>query len=997
MLRKVHDTSAIRPVAFSPEMKWSIKKTLRAAFSTPFLILLLTSRAAANTTATWTNGGGNNAWETSSNWDINQVPNSSAFDVRISTSSPCNLSSQFQIGALALSTTTANLSLAAGSDLGIASSAGIINNGTVVVNTTGGNSVANLRFTTSAAIMGSGTIQLNGTGPNASISADGVSITNGAGHTIHGRGDISTAANNAVLVNNGTFNADVYVGDPLRVFLSNALGNQNNGIMEATNAATLYFDQGFLDQSGGGSIVAVGYIVGASPPIPTVVSLGNSSTGHSPTIFGGTISSPTGTTFRFVRGQIQANNVFLNGCTLSAVVTSPPSGLIVILENGLINNDSIATSGNIRFDATAAITGTGKIQLGDPSTNIPATISANGVTVTHGAQHTIHGYGDGFLATNNAVLVNNGTFNADANKTLRFVLSNSGANQNNGILKASQLQSVLSLAEGRLDQTQGGTLFADTDSIVLLGQNQTFTVVGGTLGSSNTGAIKASSAVLAGSSITNSGSFRVLSNGLTAITATALTNNGTLTLEASSSLLRFDASTVVNGSGAIVLTNGGKAEISTGQSVTNGNAHSLQGTGTIQIDSGATLINNGIIAPGASPGLLSFEGNLQLGSSSNLSIEIGGTNQGTDYDLLEKSDAGVLTLNGSLTVRLINNFIPASTDTFTITTSHNALAGAFTNVSSGARLSAAGGSGSFIVSYNGNNVVLSDFIAASPTPTPTPTPAPTLTPTPTPTPAPFPPQPLNISTRLRVLAGDNALIGGFILTGTQPKKLIVRAIGPSLTKNGVSGALGDPTLELYDSGGHFLGSNDNWKGSQESDIIATGLAPDDPLESAILTTLTANAGYTAIVRGKDGSIGVALVEIYDLSLGADSRLANISARGYVDIGDDVMIGGFIVGGSNQDRTNVVIRAIGPSLIKAGISNALQDPTLSVYDQNGSAIGANDNWRDAQQPEIVANGLAPTDDRESALYESLPSGNYTAIVQGTHNTTGIALIEVYHVN
>ena len=239
------------------------------------------------------------------------------------------------------------------------------------------------------------------------------------------------------------------------------------------------------------------------------------------------------------------------------------------------------------------------------------------------------------------------------------------------------------------------------------------------------------------------------------------------------------------------------------------------------------------------------------------------------------------------------------------------------------------------------------------------------------------------------------LIGGFILTGADPKKIIIRAIGPSLTKNGVPGALGDPTLELYDSGGHFLGSNDNWKESQENDIVATGVALSDPLESAILTTLNANAGYTAIVRGKNGSIGVGLVEVYDLSLGANSKLANISTRGYVDTGDNVMIGGFIVGGSNQDRTNVVIRAIGPSLTTAGISNALQDPTLSVYDKNGSVIGTNDNWRDAQQPEVVANGLAPTDDRESALYESLPPGNYTAVVRGKDNKTGVALVEVYN--
>jgi uncharacterized delta-60 repeat protein len=290
---------------------------------------------------------------------------------------------------------------------------------------------------------------------------------------------------------------------------------------------------------------------------------------------------------------------------------------------------------------------------------------------------------------------------------------------------------------------------------------------------------------------------------------------------------------------------------------------------------------------------------------------------------------------------------------------------------------------------------------ATPTPTPEPTitpgatPTPGSTPEPTSTPAP-PAQPLNISTRAQVLGGENALIGGFILTGSDSKQVIIRALGPSLGANGMPGALADTTLDLFDSSGHLLASNDNWKDAQQAQIQNTGVAPSDALESAIVMTLSGNSAYTAVVRGKNAGTGIGLVEVYDLGLGASSRLGNISTRGLIEQGDNVMIGGFIVGGSATERTGIVVRAIGPSLSGLGLSNALQDPTLTLYDGNGSVIGTNDNWRDAQQPEIAAAGLAPADDREAALFASLAPGAYTAIVAGKANTTGIGLVEAYHV-
>lgn len=270
----------------------------------------------------------------------------------------------------------------------------------------------------------------------------------------------------------------------------------------------------------------------------------------------------------------------------------------------------------------------------------------------------------------------------------------------------------------------------------------------------------------------------------------------------------------------------------------------------------------------------------------------------------------------------------------------------------------------------------------------------TVTPPPV---TPAPPQLLNISTRLQVQGGDNALIGGFIVTGTTPKKVIVRAIGPSLP---VGGALADPVLELHAPDGSVV-TNDNWKindqtqQSQEAEVSATGVPPSNDLESAIVATLAPGA-YTAVVKGKNGATGIGLVEAFDLDQAAASKLANISTRGFVDTGDNAMIGGFIVS-SNLPTSNVVVRAIGPSLTAAGVSNALANPTLELHDQNGAVFASNDDWQqDARATEIQSDHLAPGDPRESATLQTLAPGNYTAIVRGVNNTTGVGLVEVYNV-
>ena len=210
---------------------------------------------------------------------------------------------------------------------------------------------------------------------------------------------------------------------------------------------------------------------------------------------------------------------------------------------------------------------------------------------------------------------------------------------------------------------------------------------------------------------------------------------------------------------------------------------------------------------------------------------------------------------------------------------------------------------------------------------------------------------LNISTRARVLTGENILIGGFIVTGTDPKPVIIRALGPSLVAGGVPGPLQDPSLQLLTDNNVVVAENDDWRQTQQAEIEATGIPPSDTRESAIVRTLPPG-NYTAAVSGKSGATGNALVEVYDLAPGSSSKLANISTRSFVDQGEQVMIGGLIIGaGEGTDgagSARVVLRGIGPSLTASGVNGALQDPELLLFDGNGSVIQANDNWRQTQQ-------------------------------------------------
>jgi hypothetical protein len=270
----------------------------------------------------------------------------------------------------------------------------------------------------------------------------------------------------------------------------------------------------------------------------------------------------------------------------------------------------------------------------------------------------------------------------------------------------------------------------------------------------------------------------------------------------------------------------------------------------------------------------------------------------------------------------------------------------------------------------------------------------------------------NISTRSLVQTGEHVMIGGFIVQGSGPKRVIIRAIGPELTQFGIPDALANPRLELHNGSGALIGSNDDWQttiiggiitSNQVSDIQNSGHAPTAPSESAIIANLQPG-NYTAIVRGVNNTVGVALVEVYDLSPGASSSLGNISTRSFVQTGEHVMIGGFIVQGSGPKR--VIIRAIGPELTQFGIPDSLANPRLELHNGSGALIGSNDDWQTTvlggvitgnQVSDIQNSGHAPTAPSESAIIANLQPGNYTAILQGVNNTTGVALVEVYDLN
>jgi hypothetical protein len=379
----------------------------------------------------------------------------------------------------------------------------------------------------------------------------------------------------------------------------------------------------------------------------------------------------------------------------------------------------------------------------------------------------------------------------------------------------------------------------------------------------------------------------------------------------------------------------------------------LSGSGVIQGD----LINNGgFIVPGHSAGLVSVTGNFVQGSEGNLILENGGPSP-SQYDQLQVG--GSATLGGKLEIKIINGYQPDAADTFN-PLGAGSVSGVFASISSNAKVT---------LTPTG---LLTTVDVAKPNPTAG--------------------QPLNIATRLQIQGGDNVLIAGFIITGPagSSKKVLIRGIGPSLANFGVTGTIPDPFLELHQSDGSVV-SNDNWKQAPNVAEIPAGFTPSNDLESIIYTTLSPG-NYTAILKGAHGESGVGLVEAYDFDTASTAKLSNIATRGFVNTGDNAMIGGFIIGGT--EPANVLIRAIGPSLTQFGVQGALQATTLELHDSNGSVI-SNEGWRNTQESAIQATTIPPSNDNEAAILATLAPGNYTAVVRGKNNTTGIAVVEAYN--
>lgn len=373
-------------------------------------------------------------------------------------------------------------------------------------------------------------------------------------------------------------------------------------------------------------------------------------------------------------------------------------------------------------------------------------------------------------------------------------------------------------------------------------------------------------------------------------------------------------------------------------------------------------VSNGVLLAGGS-----ITGNLTLGANARFHSTIG---EFAHSIVIQ----GSTTLGGTLEVELTGYRFPGSSDVITLLRSSGPMSGNFSNAPSGARIRTTDGAGSFLVLYESNVVKLTGFELS-----------------------PSPAQLLNISTRAALSSADadphgdrSVLIAGFIISGAEPKKVVVRGIGPSLAKAGVSQPLPDPTLELHASDGSIIATNNDWRDAQETELRGSGLAPEDEREAAVLATL-APGTYTVVIREQNGLEGTGLVEIYDVSGSSNSKLANISTRGFTD-DTNPLIGGVIAGGPGEANAELVVRALGPSLHRRGVVNALNDLTLELRDANGSPVGFNQET--TGKPREIPTAFSALSGGESAIRVSLPRGNYTAILWGKPDRAGIALVEFY---
>lgn len=844
----------------------------------------------------------------------------------------------------------------------------------------------------------------------------------------YGGGPFGAFTNAGTLVKSGGTGTFTFVGDI---------------VFSSVPGSTISVTSGNLQLPGDGGLYDT---VTFDPAAGTLIDLlDQGATGAFSSLFQGKLTNGTGT------GTVRLSGGLMDGTQRSYVQDPQPctlaftgnvfqwtGGTMGGYQNGdIFNNTGVVNiAGSAAKETDAVFTNKGTmIQTGTVGLNIGDNNSGGSLTNTAGAVYDLRtdaGIGQGGYPFNNLGLLkksagtgtstltvgfNNqgGTVEVDSG-TLQLPIQMGGGVSSGGTFKATAPTAVLDLGDGQdftgtytgsgsgtvrfsqgslytnnmtgatfnfpgslfewtgggIGSYQGGHLFTNAGTMNLSGTNDKTSLANftnkGTMIQTGTGNFNTGSANSGGSftnaagatynlksdaglgqggyPFTNAGLFEKTTGTSTSIIDMNVTNSGSFVLNTGT----VQVGNFTQTSGALNL-NGGNFS-SANDIVINGGI--VEGTGKI---TGNLVNNSGDLSPGHSPGTITVSGNYTQAAAGVMDMQIGGAVSGTGYDQLKVT--GTANLGGTLDVTLINGFKPTLGDVYTLVTG-SSINGTFSKVTITGFTAQ--------VDYSTNGVTLTVTTAA--------------------------PQLLNISTRLNVLTNDNVLIGGFIVTGTAPKEVIIRGLGPSLASAGVAGALANPVLALHKPDGTVI-TNNNWKDTQKTAITATGLAPTNDLESAIVATL-APGNYTAVLSGQNNGTGVGLIEAYDLNSTAASQLANISTRGLVKTGDNVMIGGFIIGGGTTgNTTQVLVRAIGPSLTGAGITDALANPTLELHDANGNILKSNNNWKDTQQAVIQATGLAPTNDLEAAILDTLAPGNYTAIVRGVNGGTGVGLVEVYN--
>jgi autotransporter-associated beta strand protein len=663
--------------------------------------------------------------------------------------------------------------------------------------------------------------------------------------------------------------------------------------------------------------------------------------------FGSGITNNSGITQNFVVLDIIlfANSTSAGSNTAFTVREGPgfAHSEVLFYDNSSAGNATFTINGGTQGDFSSG----GTISFESHGSMENATIIVNGSAFHHMDIGFDAPYPAGALfflggTAGNATLIANGGIGTGDGGWIRFQGTSTGGTARIKVFGNGRLD-ISNHTVPPFDVTIGSL---EGDGIVLLG--------GHTLTTGSNDLSTTFSGVLTDKGPSGSG----LPSGLTKI------GTGTLTLSGANT---YTAATTVNG---------GRLEVD-GSIMSPATVNSSGALGGSGVTRNVTVNSGGTVAPGGAQ-TLHINGNYVQNAGGVLQIDVVGADPNASSQL---DITGNATLGGTLEIRFQNGLLPTSGQFIKVLNLTGALSGSFAQIifpdlRAGFQFQPEFVNGTYQIRALNDGVPATGF--------------------------------LNLSTRMKVGAGDNALIGGFIITPSTgsgqagnpstassgpsgaPKKVILRAIGPSLTS--LPGRLADPTLELRDSAGGLLLSNDNWvETTQAQEIMQSGLAPAHEHEAAIIATLSPGS-YTAVMRGAGNTTGIGVVEVYDLAADVSAKLANISSRGFVETGDNVMIGGFIAG--NQ-ATPVIVRALGPSLTPFGIANALADPTLTLHNAQGAVLAFNNDWRDTEQIAIEGTGISPTDPRESAILATLAPGNYTAIVRGLNNTTGVSLVEVYH--